>query len=187
MALIARLGNDLGGRTAGLIAAALLATNAFQVWYAQEARMYGWLLASGLFATWCFWLLLDRRSPAKRVWLGYVLSVAATVYLHFFGFLVPLVHTVAALLWLARTRDGRAFLRWASAGAVFVLFLPWAALAGRARFSGWRALDPNRPWCCCAPAASDAPRRGRSGFPSTWRWHCRRRVIRRRPAQASSP
>jgi len=161
VALIARLGNDLGGRTAGLIAAALLATNAFQVWYAQEARMYGWLLASGLFATWCFWLLLDRRSPAKRVWLGYVLSVAATVYLHFFGFLVPLVHTVAALLWLARTRDSRIFLRWTSAGvAVFMLFLPWAARSlDVLGFSGWRApLDPNRvPWLLLhAYTASDA-------------------------------
>lgn len=136
VALIARTGADLGSRRAGLIAAALLATSAFQVWYAQEGRMYSWLLATGLAATWCLWLILagDTKTPtrgapismhragaatrgghpvdARLVWIGYVLSTAATIYLHFFGFLVPLVHAVVALIWLARTRDWRTFLRW---------------------------------------------------------------------------
>ena len=40
VALLYRLGVDLGYRPAGLAAALLLATNGFQIWYAQEARMY---------------------------------------------------------------------------------------------------------------------------------------------------
>ena len=160
VALIARMGADLGSRSAGLIAAALLATGAFQVWYAQEVRMYSWLLAAGLLATWCFWLLLTRRAT-RLVWTGYVLSTAATVYLHFFGFLVPLVHTLVALIWLARRRNWRAFRAWAAAGvAVSILFLPWAARSlDVLGFSGWRApIDPNRiPWLLLhAYSVSDA-------------------------------
>ena len=149
VALMVRTGADMGGRRAGLIAAALLATGAFQVWYAQEVRMYGWLLAAGLFSTWRLWLLFTR-SPSVGVWLGYVLSTTAAIYLHYFGFLIPLVHTAAALVWLVVRRDVRAFLYWLGAGvAVFLLFLPWStralALFG---FSGWRPpVDPNRiPW-----------------------------------------
>ena len=149
VALIIRMGRDMGSRRAGLIAATLLATGAFQVWYAQEVRMYSWLLAVGLLSTWCLWLLFTR-SPSLNIWLGYVSSTAAAIYLHYFGFLIPLVHTVVAVLWLAVRRDRRVFLYWLAAGvAVFALFLPWAlralALFG---FSGWRAsIDPSRiPW-----------------------------------------
>ena len=67
VALVYRLGIDLGSRRAGLIAAALIDTSAFQVWYAQEARMYSWLLAIGLLSTWFFWLLLTAptQQPGK--------------------------------------------------------------------------------------------------------------------------
>lgn len=149
VALMLRTGRDLGSSRAGLIAAALLATGAFQVWYAQEVRMYSWLLASGLFSTWCLWLLFTRP-PTVAVWIGYVLSTTVTIYLHYFGFLVPLVHTVVALLWLVTRRSTRAFVYWLVAGAsVFVLFLPWSLRAlNLFGFTGWRApIDPNRiPW-----------------------------------------
>ena len=149
VALMMRAGRDLGSRRIGVIAGVLLATSAFQVWYSQEVRMYSWLLAAGLFSTWCLWLMWTRP-PSVAVWLGYVLSTTAVIYLHYFGFLVPIVHTVVAVVWLATRRDVAAFLRWLSAGAaVFVLFLPWAARALELfGFSGWRApIDPNQiPW-----------------------------------------
>ena len=52
VAMIYRLAIDLGFkssphqhvRATGLAAALLLATGAFQIWYAQEVRMYAWLL-----------------------------------------------------------------------------------------------------------------------------------------------
>ena len=59
-----RMGVDLGSRRAGLIAAILLATGAFQVWYSQEARMYSWLLLSGMVSTWFLWQLFTRRISA---------------------------------------------------------------------------------------------------------------------------
>ncbi len=149
VALMMRAGRDLGSRRIGLIAGVLLATSAFQVWYAQEVRMYSWLLAVGLTSTWCLWLMF-ARAPSVAVWLTYVASTAAAIYLHYFGFLIPMVHTVVALVWLFTRRDVRGFLRWAAAGAaVLALFLPWAARALELfGFSGWRApIDPNRiPW-----------------------------------------
>lgn len=148
VALIYRLGADLGGRGAGLAAALLLASSGFQVWYAQEARMYSWLLALGLLATIAYWRLLLR--PGWGVWALYVLAVTGTVYLHYFGFLVPLSHAAFAPIWWLTRRDRRGLVWWVGAGAAAaLLFAPWAlrawALLG---FEGWRApLDPMQaPW-----------------------------------------
>jgi hypothetical protein len=153
-----------GGAAAALAGALLLATNAFQVWYAQEARMYAWLLAVSLGATLLLPLVLGSGFSARAAtpsrwkgaagaaganrsaWVGYVLLVAAAVYLHHFGFLLPLTHAAFVLIWLAVTRDVRGFLRWVTAGlGVLVLYALWlprfAAIFG---FSGWR--EPLSPW-----------------------------------------
>lgn len=148
VALIYRLAADLGSRRAGLIAGLLLATNGFQVWYAQEARMYSWLLAMGLSATIAYWRLLQR--PGWGVWALYVASITATVYLHFFGFLVPLSHAAYALIWWLRRGNRRGLVWWVGAGAASgLLFLPWMVRAWDVLgFSGWRApMDPMQaPW-----------------------------------------
>ncbi len=147
--LIARMGIDFGSRRAGLIASTLMATGAFQVWYSQEARMYSWLLVAGAFSTWCLWLLLTRP-PTLSVWLGYVLSSTLSIYLHYFGFLAPLVHIIISVLWLITRRNIRAFRLWVLAGlAVFALYLPWITRSVQILgFDGWRApADPSRiPW-----------------------------------------
>jgi 4-amino-4-deoxy-L-arabinose transferase-like glycosyltransferase len=157
-----RLAADLGSRRAGVVAALLLATNGFQIWYAQEARMYSWLLASSLGATWLLTRLLScapgsqkgAEVPRSRwypaYWAGYVLLMALMVYLQHYGFTVAVAHGVFALIWLWRTRDTRRFVRWAAAGAaVVLLYLPWLPrFVGIFGFSGWRpALDPwQLPW-----------------------------------------
>lgn len=172
IALTYRLGADLGSRRAGLIAAALLATSNFQVWYAQEARMYTLMLATGLAATWLLWRLMTRWSTpaiaaragaqAAHVWFprdrrfyltfaGYVLAVAATVYWHFYGLFLPLTHAVIMVVWVAYRRDGRALLRWVLAGcAVLVLYAPVIPrLVGMMSYSGWVQDDfsaTQLPW-----------------------------------------
>lgn len=156
VALIARLGAALGGgsrgsRWAGVTAAALLATAWFQVWYAQETRMYAWLLAAALAAGWALWEVLHsagRRQAGFAVL--YAAAVAACVYTHYYGALVALAHTVFALGWLAATRRLRPFLAWVAAAAGgLLLFAPWLPRAlGVLGFSGWRPEgDPNTiPW-----------------------------------------
>jgi uncharacterized membrane protein len=126
----------------------------FQVWYGQEARMYSWLLAAGVGSTWFLWRMLPHagRTTAARwpAWIGYVLCTAGAVYMHIYGFLLPVAQTAFMLLWLALTRDRRGFARWIAAGAaVLLLYLPWLPrFLGIFGFPGWRqGLDPLAlPW-----------------------------------------
>jgi 4-amino-4-deoxy-L-arabinose transferase-like glycosyltransferase len=149
IAIVYRLATDLGSSRAGLIAAVLLAANSFQIWYAQEARMYSWLLMTGVAATWFLWRLLAGRKWAIPFG-GYVLSLTGTIYLHAYGFLLPLAHIVFAVIWLAYRREPRVFLRWVAATSVVILlFLPWLPhFLGIFGFPGYRLdLDPFRlPW-----------------------------------------
>lgn len=151
VALIYRLGVDWGNRQVGLVAALLLATNAFQIWYAQEARTYSWLLAASLLATWFFWRLLTRHRTQPWFYLcGYTSAITLTVYLHYYGFLTPLAHTLFAIGWTLRQRDWRFFGLWTMGGAgSALLFAPWFAHALQIfSFSGWRdPMDPQTiPW-----------------------------------------
>ncbi len=149
VALIYRLAVDLGSRRAALMAALLLATNSFQVWYAQEARMYSWLLATGMLSTLACWRLFTRLS-GWGTWALYMLATTATIYLHFFGFLIPVSHAVWAGWWLLRGHPRQGVWQWAKAGVmVALLFAPWALRAFELlAFEGWReALDPTIvPW-----------------------------------------
>ncbi len=185
VALIYRLGMELGEKgaaedapggfgsaPAALTAAYLLATGAFQVWYAQEARMYTWLLAAGLASSLlCFRLLADdhSRRPAQQAALvgGYAAATAATVYMHYYGFLAPAAHTVFALTWALWGRRRRALGYWALGGALaFLLFLPWLGRAAAVfGFPGWRTPgDPAEiPWRYLAAFTVGDP------MPQPWR------------------
>lgn len=108
--------------------------------------MYSWLLATGLCSSWLFWQLLAGPS-GQRWWvaIGYALSTAASVYLHFYGFLIPIVHGIVAVGWLAATHNWTRFGHWAlGAGLAALFFLPWLPRGlGIFQFSGWReAVDP---------------------------------------------
>jgi mannosyltransferase len=148
VAVIYRLGVDLGDRRAGLAAALLLAINPLQIWYAQEGRTYSWLLASSLLVTWFLWRLLGATDRRDRVgWAaGYVLAMTLTVYLHFYGFLVPLAHTLFVLGWWAWRRDSQTLGWWIASGVLTLLFfLPWLPRTlGILSFTGWR--EPIDPW-----------------------------------------
>lgn len=133
------------GTWAGTVAATLLATAGFQIWYAQEARMYSWLLSAGLAAHLFLWRFLHSRNPIPAL-IGYILATTLSVYLHFYGFLVPLAHAAYMMGWTVATRRWRALGMWAAAGGVILfLFLPWLPRAlGIFEFSGWRA--DGDPW-----------------------------------------
>lgn len=149
--LLYRLAADWGKRWAGVVAALLLATNAFQVWYAQEARTYSWLLAASLLATWFFWRLLTQHQMRPLLYLiGYTLAISLTVYLHYYGFLTPLAHTLFAVGWTLWRRDWRFFGLWSLGGGLSaLLFAPWFSHALQIfSFTGWRdPMDPKSiPW-----------------------------------------
>ena len=154
VALIFRLSMALGAaetsqpsvrQLVAVLAALLLATSGFQIWYAQEARMYAWLLAAALTSCLAQWQVLEPPSGTSRRhanwWaLLYALSTAGVVYLHLFGALLPLAQAVFAIGWLMVRRDLRRFARWALAAlAALLLFLPWLPhTLGIFGFEGWR-------------------------------------------------
>jgi len=154
IALAYRLAVALGSRRIGLIVATLLATNAFQIWYAQEARTYSWLLAVGLLATLLFWRLLNApRRQGRGYWatlLAYGTATAAVVYLHFYGALVPLAHLLFMGCWTLYRRDWPFLRHWIGAGFFgLLLFSPWVPrMVQIVDFPGWREpIDPRQiPW-----------------------------------------
>jgi len=132
-------------------AAALLATaSPFLIWYAQEARMYAWLLAMALASTVSLWHLLHAPGARERTMaaVAYAFTTAACVYMHYFGALTPIAQTIFMAGYVAarlasgmRGRDlwrGPAAWVAGSVGAL-LLFLPWLPRVGLLfSFSGWR-------------------------------------------------
>jgi mannosyltransferase len=159
VAAIYRLGARLFDRRAGLMAAFIAAVSPFQVYYAQEARMYALLALLGALAVWATveWVLSER---SKRLpWaLLYVLSAAAGLYTQY-AFPVVLAATnlaVLAHLWQTRKQEPVAprLAEWLAMQAIpLALYLPWLPVA-------WRQLTT---WP--APAPTDAG----DAFVTIWR------------------
>ena len=82
------LGRRLFDSGVGLIAAALLATNAYFVRYSQEARSYTLMLFLCVLSSLCFLKCLE--DPSRRNRIVYILINALAVYAHFFAGLLVL-------------------------------------------------------------------------------------------------
>ena len=80
VALIYLLGKTLWDRRTGLVAAVLLATNHYHIWWTQDARYYAlqWMLT--LLATYCLWQGVQVNRP--KYWLGFAGAVALSLYNH---------------------------------------------------------------------------------------------------------
>lgn len=86
--LLYAIGARLFGRKAGLLAAWLLALNAFHIHYAQEARAYALVVLMGAAAT--YLLVRNIQQPERTTWLLFGAFLALTVYTHLFAvFLIP--------------------------------------------------------------------------------------------------
>src|SRR5512146_230066 len=91
------LGRRLISESTGLIAALLLAVNAFDVRYAQEAR--GYSLFAFLVALACWFFVRCMDAPQKKGnWAGLVIALELGMYAHFFAGLILPVFWLAALL-----------------------------------------------------------------------------------------
>jgi uncharacterized membrane protein len=84
--VIYRLGRDMFNRTVGLCASALFAFSPFAVWYARDARPYGFYVLFAALALWGFWRWAER---GHRPWL-FVLASAAFYLTHFASMLFAL-------------------------------------------------------------------------------------------------
>jgi mannosyltransferase len=91
------LGRRLFSEKVAVIAALLLAVNAFDVRYAQEARGYSLFAFLVVLACWFFVRCLDAPQE-KGNWTGLVIALVLGIYAHFFAGLMLPVFWLAALL-----------------------------------------------------------------------------------------
>jgi mannosyltransferase len=94
--VIYALATRLFNGTTGLLAAFLLAINAFHIRYAQEARSYALAMLCATLATWL--LVRNLQESQSPLWGAYSVVCALTVYCHFYGVLVIVAHGVALIL-----------------------------------------------------------------------------------------
>ncbi|MEA2333271.1 MAG: mannosyltransferase [Thermoleophilaceae bacterium] len=117
--LVYALGRRTVGRTAGLVAAALIALSPFAIVFSYEARAYTML---GFFAALSTLALLIALDTGRLRWFAlFTLASAAALYTHYTAVFVLGVQGAWAL-WHHRDRARELLLSYA---AVAVAFLPW--------------------------------------------------------------
>jgi 4-amino-4-deoxy-L-arabinose transferase-like glycosyltransferase len=134
--LIYRLGKDLGDGRLGLIAALLMTVAPFQIWHAQEARMYAVLTAASTLSMWGFVNFAQRGG--WRWWLVYLLGTTWTITTHYHGFVV--MGSQGLFLLLTWRRYWRSYPVWAGTLAlIFLLYAPWLVQSGAflRNYIGW--------------------------------------------------
>ncbi len=132
------------GRGPARLTVLLLAASPYAIWYSQELRMYAWILALVLAATWCWQRAL--WDGEVRYWVPYVGLIAAGIYMHFLVALLIPTHLVMALLFPTAVRRRWPFFLLAYAS--FILpYLPLAWWQQKLLFSPtFRTGHPFVPW-----------------------------------------
>lgn len=133
--LIYLLGKRLAGRTAGLVAAGLLAMNPYHVWYSQEAKMYAFVVVLAILSSLLLIEGLTRNS--WTTWIAYIVITSLMFYTHvttILVFVAQVLFVIATIKsWPGRER------RWLiSVGALTLPYLPiavwaWTVVGGNAR------------------------------------------------------
>jgi uncharacterized membrane protein len=156
--LVFALTKAMLGARAALWATALTAMSPFQIWYAQEVRMYTLGATAGLMSLWFAWNLLyrwratndcvnDSRGTLWEWGLGYAVAAAVGLYvLYYFAFWLIFLAALPAL-WLLFNRRWRQLTAWLGLQvAVAGLYLPWLPISWRQATSPpvppWRGLAP---------------------------------------------
>jgi len=145
VAVLWRLGRLLwpGSRWVPLVAALLLSTSRFAIWWSQEGRMYG---LSGLLITLSLLFTVQLRwQPTRKAALGYLLAMLAalhTLYLLAFALVVQGLYWLWTLIY-EETWSARAQLvaKWALLQMVVLAgFAPWLMYA-ISRMNSWSAQE----------------------------------------------
>jgi hypothetical protein len=122
-------GRELYDRRTGLAAAALATVAPFTVWYADEARMYGFFM---LFGTLALWMQVRAiRTGRTRDFLLWAAAAAAMIWTQYFAVLFVGAQAIAYVAAIARPgvdRDARRSLAVRAAGAAALVALAVAPL-----------------------------------------------------------
>ena len=124
-----------------MLAAVFLAINPFQIQYALEARMY--TLGTFLILWSSYFLIKGLESTnSKKYWVGFSLTVAASLYTHYYLLFSVAAQGLFVLLYFLRHREVKKFAAAIAAFVLaFVLYIPWIptllAQVGRVQENYW--------------------------------------------------
>jgi len=105
VALLYRLGRDWFSPLVGTIAALLMATSPYMVWYAQETKMYSLLSPLVIGILYLYRRALEYRD--WRLWAAVIVGVWVLVGLHVMGgLLVPVLFVLLVFWWPLIRRSG---------------------------------------------------------------------------------
>lgn len=155
VAVTFRIAREFFDEDVALIASILAALNAFQVYYAQEARMYLLVALWSALSVWAMARLVLSHAGIRRLVTrdylvtsaAYFLAMLAALYTQYYAVTIVLFENVAfviGLVWAGRSqRQGswkRPLALWiASQLLLLVAFVPWLLFA-RASILSWPAV-----------------------------------------------
>ena len=84
LAMFSAVGRRVWGHPTGLLAATLAMLSPFFLWYAQEARMYAWIVLESLILLYTLWPLLQKRAGWDD-YLKFALAAGVLTYTHYSG------------------------------------------------------------------------------------------------------
>jgi uncharacterized membrane protein len=130
----------LGKPGPALLAAFLFAISPFQVYYAQELRIYSFLAAMGLIAVYCTYRALETGH--WKYWIGFVVAETVMMYSHFITvwFIFTMNLWFLAVAWVYRRHFGR----WIAANALLLILITPSLIMGYRMASMVEDLWP--PW-----------------------------------------
>jgi len=104
VALVARLARDAFDPQTGYLAAVGMAVSPFQIYYAQEARMYGLAIALSAGVIWAFLRTIRLRRNRSASWWPYIILTTLGLYVHYYVALVVLALHLWVLVYWQRHR-----------------------------------------------------------------------------------
>ncbi len=134
------LGRVLFSPAVGIVAAALVSVNPFQIIASNELRMYPMLTCLSLISTWLLWRAC-ASPPRAGWWVAYGVSAALAGYTSYYAFFLFPAQALWVVVWARPSVRAVTGLAVATATAL-VLYIPWIpyVLTLPARFPwGWRA------------------------------------------------
>ncbi len=112
-------------RLPGLVAAMLVATSPYLIWYSQEGKMYALTVTLVLLSMERYWAALTRGGWQR--WLGYLLATSAAFYVHLIAALIVPAQMVMFFLFDGEHRK-RTWRPWLVSMGILVLpYLPLLA------------------------------------------------------------
>ncbi len=123
--LVYRLGTEIGDRRIGLVAALLTAISPFQIYHAQEIRMYILLELGCIGYFWISWRLIQSKRPSKLNWYMLIVFGLIAVYSHNLAVFTLIATDFFLLIRREWKKLGQLVL---AQGILAIGFLPWLVL-----------------------------------------------------------